>query len=56
MDLLTHEVLRFAMVDPFLARPPYFQSDLIHVRQKRYLRAIDSAAVEAEAYASPCQS
>jgi hypothetical protein len=43
MDLVIHEVVRFAMDDPFLARPPYFPSDLIHVRQRRYLRAIDHA-------------
>jgi hypothetical protein len=40
MDLVTHEVARYATVDAFLARPPYFLSDLIDHRQKRYVEGI----------------
>jgi hypothetical protein len=43
MDLVTHEVARCATIDPFLARPPYFLSDLIDLRQKRYVERIRGA-------------
>jgi hypothetical protein len=43
IDLVAHEAVRCATVDPFLARPPYFKADLVELRQKRYLERIDGA-------------
>ena len=43
MDLVTHEAARYATHDPLLARPPYFQADLIEITQRQYVERIHRA-------------
>ena len=56
MDLVTHEVARFAMYDPFLARPPYFQADVPACGQAEALRRTHPRRpVKVETHATACE-